>query len=73
MAKFQKILDKEFGVKMSDREVWLLTHTFPGRRGALGEDRISIVKMNDVQFAEGVNKVYKNTKLPETDNDEAGD
>jgi hypothetical protein len=73
MAKFQKLLDKDLGIKMTDKEVWLLTNIFPGRRGALGEDRINIVKMYDVHYSEGINKVYKAVNLPETDNDEAGD
>jgi hypothetical protein len=58
---------------MTEKEVWLLTNIFPGRRGAQGEDRISIVKMYDVHYAEGVNKVYKSVNLPETDTDETGD
>jgi hypothetical protein len=58
---------------MSEKEVWLLTHIFPGRRGTLGEDRISIVKMYDVHYAEGVNKVYKSVNIVETDNEEAAD
>jgi hypothetical protein len=58
---------------MTDKEVWLLNNIFPGRRGAQAEDRISIVKMYDVHYAEGVNKVYKNVSLPETDTDEVGD
>ena len=58
---------------MTDKEVWLLVNIFPGRRGVQCEDRISIVKMYDVHYAEGVNKVYKNVSLPETDTDEVGD
>ena len=58
---------------MTDKEVWLLINIFPGRRGAQSEDRISIVKMYDVHYAEGINKVYKNVSLPETDTDEVGD
>lgn len=58
---------------MSDKEVWLLTNIFPGRKGLLGEDRISIVKMYDVHYAEGINKVYKSVNIPDTDNDEIAD
>jgi hypothetical protein len=58
---------------MTDKEVWLLINIFPGRRGAQSEDRINILKMYDVHYAEGINKVYKNVNLPETDTDEVGD
>jgi len=73
MAKFKKVLDKDFGIIMTVKEVWLLNNIFPGRRGGHGEDKISIVKMYDVNYAEGVNKVYKDVSLPETDTNEVGD
>jgi hypothetical protein len=48
----------------------LLTNTFPGRRGPEGEDRISILKMFEVHYADGVTQVYKSVHLPETDNED---
>jgi hypothetical protein len=58
---------------MSEKEVWLLTNIYPGRRGVSGEDRINIVKMYDVHYADGMNKVYRAVNIQETDNDEIAD
>lgn len=47
--RFQQILEKQFGIKISERDSWLLQNIFPGRNQG-DKVRINISKIYDVHY-----------------------